>query len=123
MPSSAAIALIDSASWPARSRISRAAARPRLPRTSPAGATIASARGVSSSGALEAIGGAQAVADRAVEEDVERPDERPDEEGRWQEADDREEAEGERAPNAMQRVVGRHGAARHLTVHQRAPVA
>ena len=101
MPSSAAIARIESASGPERSRISRAAA------------TTSRARGVSSSGALEAIGGAQPVADRAVEEDVEPPDESADEECRRQEADRREQAEGDRArrPGAARCRRARPGSA------------
>src|SRR6478672_12982403 len=83
------------------------AARPSLSRTSRAAATISRARGVSRSGALEAIGVAEPVPDAAVERDVGGPGQRADQiAGREH---DREQRERRRAPVAVKGVVDGHG--------------
>src|SRR5262245_13728350 len=79
--------------------------RPSSSSSSRAAATISRARGRSASGALEAIAGAQAVADRAVEGDVRRPGERADEVAAREHAERGERAERGRAPEAVGEVV------------------
>src|SRR5580765_5081066 len=113
MPSRAASRRIERPSRPSSSSSSRAAA------------TISRARGPrrTVSGALEAIGGAQAVADRAVEGDVERPRERADDEDGGKEAECRGGAERGGPPEAVREVVRGHGARVELPLREPGPGA
>src|SRR5690242_11539213 len=97
MPSRSATLRIDSPAAPSRSSSSRATA------------TISRARGVSVSGALEAIAGAQTVAAGPVDGDVEAPGERAGEPGGRERARHDGGAERQRAPDPVHRVVRRHG--------------
>src|SRR3954470_7268329 len=97
MPSRSATLRIDSPAAPSRSSSSRATA------------TISRARGVSVSGALEAIAGAQTVAAGPVDGDVQTPGEGAGEPGGRERADGGGGAEGQRPPDPVYRVVGRHG--------------
>src|SRR3954447_4846055 len=95
--------------------------RPPTPSSSTrssAAATISLARGVSSLGALEAIARPQAVADRAVEGDVEAPRERADEEGGRDEPRRRQRSQHERPQRAVQEVVQADGARVQLPLRE-----
>ena len=94
MPMRSATLRIVSASGPSVSRTSRAAV------------TICRARGVRRSGALEAIAGAEPVAEAAVEGDVGGPGHRADEGPPGARSRQREHR---RAPVAVQGVVDAHG--------------
>src|SRR5689334_17886569 len=106
MPSRSATLRIESPAAPSRSRSSRATD------------TISRARGVSVSGALEAIAGAQTVAAGPVDGDVQAPRERPGEPGGRERAQDDRGPERERPPDAVHRVVGRHGARMQLAARE-----
>src|SRR5436190_1365858 len=102
MPRRSASRRIDRPSAPSSSSSSRAAA------------TISRARGLRTSGALEAIARAETVTDCAVDADVESPRERADEEANRHDAERREHAECKRRPEAVEEVVQRHGARMEL---------
>src|SRR5262245_18375200 len=95
MPTRSATLRIETASPPSSSSSARAAS------------TSSCARGLR---ALEAIAGAEPVADGAVDGDVERPGERADEVAAGEHAERRERAERDRAGETVERVVERDGA-------------
>src|SRR6266542_2456107 len=104
MPSRSARRRIDSPSEAASSRSARAAS------------TVSLARVLSVLGPLEAIGGAQTVANRAVEADVECPDERADEGAERHETERAKHRKGQRQPVAVEEVVEDDGARMQLSL-------
>src|SRR4051812_46930004 len=98
MPRRSASRLIESPSSPSSSSWPRAAA------------TISFARGLSSLRALEAIAGAQTVAQCAVETDVKAPREPADEEANPNDAERCEHQDPERQPETVNEVVERDSA-------------
>src|SRR4051812_46876933 len=70
--------------------------------------------------ALEAIGCPEAVADRTVDADVDRPRKRADEVAERQDAGDGDRRQCEREPVAMQDVVERNRAGVQLPVREAA---
>src|SRR4051794_35181366 len=108
MPIRSASRRIESASSPSSSRIVRAAP------------TISFARGLNRSGTPETIARAETVSHRPVEADVEAPDERTDQVGAADDSRCRECEQNDRGPEAVKRVVERHGARIELPAREAA---